>query len=98
MKYLITTIAAVLLVGCGESQQTVPASEAKPIVRVAEVKAPDISIHQAAEDGNIEAVKKHLAAGADLNAEDEDGWSLFSCAVNGGHKGIASCSSPKAQM
>ena len=30
MKYLITTIAAVLLVGCGESKQSAPASETKP--------------------------------------------------------------------
>lgn len=29
---------------------------------------PDISIHQAAEDGNIEAVKQHLAAGTLVNA------------------------------
>ena len=33
---------------------------------------PDISIHQAAEDGNIEAVKQHLAAGTDVNAKDKD--------------------------
>ena len=32
------------------------------------------SIHQAAFDGNIEAVKQHLAAGTDVNAKDEDGW------------------------
>ena len=30
--------------------------------------APDISIHDAAAKGNIEAVKQHLAAGADVNA------------------------------
>ena len=28
---------------------------------------PDISIHDAAENGNIEAVKQHLAAGTDVN-------------------------------
>ena len=50
MKHiLITTIVAVLVVGCGPS-------------------APDISIHQAAEDGNIEAVKQHLASGTLVNA------------------------------
>ena len=32
---------------------------------------PDISIHEAARDGNIEAVKQHLAAGTDVNAKDE---------------------------
>ena len=30
--------------------------------------APDISIDRAAHDGNIEAVKQHLAAGTDVNA------------------------------
>jgi cytohesin len=54
MKHiLLTTIAAVLLVGCGP-------------------QPPDISIHNAAERGNIEAVKQHLAAGADVNAKNED--------------------------
>ena len=50
MKHLlITTIAAVLLMGCGPLQ-----SNAK-------------SLHRAAEEGEIEAVKKHLAAGANKN-------------------------------
>ena len=31
MKYLITTIVAVLLVGCGESQQSTPTPEAKTV-------------------------------------------------------------------
>ena len=59
MKHLLlTTIAAVVLVGCGESQQSAPAPEAKPEPPTA--KAPDISIHEAAAseaaiDGNIEA-------------------------------------------
>ena len=60
---LITTIAAVLLVGCGESQSPEPPT----------AKAPDISIHDAAEKGKIEAVKQHLAAGTDVNAKDDNG-------------------------
>ena len=32
----------------------------------------DISIHRAAYDGNIEAVKQHLAAGTDVNVKNED--------------------------
>ncbi|MEE2943426.1 MAG: ankyrin repeat domain-containing protein, partial [Verrucomicrobiota bacterium] len=48
MKHLLlTTIAAVVLVGCG----------------------PDI--HEAVEAGNIEAVKQAIAAGKDVNSEDE---------------------------
>ena len=68
MKHLLlTTIAAVVLVGCGESQQSAPAPEAKPEPPTA--KAPDISIHDAAREGNIEAIKQHAAAGTDLNAK-----------------------------
>jgi len=33
-------------------------------------KAPDISIHGAARNGNIEAVKQHIAAGTGVNAKD----------------------------
>jgi ankyrin repeat protein len=34
---------------------------------------PDISIHKAAYTGNIEAVKQHVASGADVNARDRFG-------------------------
>jgi ankyrin repeat protein len=82
MKHLLlTTIAAVVLVGCGESQQLAPAPETKPAEPVAEAsqpeqptaKAPDISIHDAAYEGNIEAIKQHLAAGTDVNAKNKWG-------------------------
>ena len=61
---LVSIVAAVVLVGCGQSQPTKPQT----------TKAPDISIHEAAKEGNIEAVKQHLAAGADVNAKEEWGW------------------------
>ena len=134
MKHiLITTIAAVVLVGCGESQQSTPQvepvepvaevpvqpspppAEAKPVAEATKpttppkavtankgadpargikpepptAKAPDISIHKAAIDGNIEAVKQHLAAGADVNAKDDNGWNPLHLAVENGHKEIA---------
>ena len=54
MKQLLITIAAVVLVGCGESN-------------------PPVSIHEAAQEGNIEAVKQHLAAGTDVNMKDDEG-------------------------
>ncbi len=118
-RLLLTTIAAVVLVGCGESQQSSTQAETKPVEPVAEVpsqlspppveakpaepvaeaakpttppkavsankgadparginpepptaKEPNISIHEAAGTGNIEAVKQHLAAGTDVNAKD----------------------------
>ena len=98
MKHLLlTTIAAVVLVGCGESQQSAPAPEVKPAEPVAEsaqpepptAKAPDISIHKAANEGNIEAVKQHAAAGRDLNAKDSVRWTPLHWAAIKGHKEIA---------
>ena len=65
MKHLLlTTIAAVLVVGCATTQQPEPPT----------AKAPDISIHIAAAKGNIEAVKQHLAAGTDVEVKDGEGW------------------------
>jgi ankyrin repeat protein len=64
MKHLLlTTIAAVLVVGCGPS------------------------IHEAADKGNIEAVKQHLADGVDVNEKNADG-SIIHNAVFGGHKEV----------
>ena len=69
MKYLLlTTIAAVVLVGCG----------------------PSVDIWEAAEDGNIKAIKQHLAAGADVDAKG--GWfggTPLHYAAHAGHKEIA---------
>ena len=89
MKHLLlTTIAAVVLVGCGEAQQSAPAPEAKPEPPTA--KAPDISIHEAAgSGGNIEAVKQHLAAGTDVNAKNRDKWTPLHTAASTGRKEIA---------
>ena len=66
MKQLLITIAALVLVGCGEA-----------------------SIHQAARDGNIEAIKRHLEAGTDVNAKNEYGYTPISAVVGGGDKEIA---------
>ena len=93
---LLTKIAAVVLVGCGESQQSAPAPETKPVEPVAETakpepptaKAPDIPLWTAAMKGNIEAVKQHLADGADVNAESRDGSTILHNAAFGGHKEI----------
>ena len=80
MKHLLlTTIAAVVLVGCGESQQPAPAPESKPVAKAATpepttAKVPDMDIHEATADENIEVVKQHLAARTDVNAKDRLGF------------------------
>ena len=52
-------------------------------------KPPDISIHDAANEGNIEAVKQHIADGADVNAKDKGGWTPLHVAAGWvGHKKI----------
>ncbi|MDB4341952.1 ankyrin repeat domain-containing protein [bacterium] len=118
MKHiLITTIAAVVLVGCGESQQESPPVEANPVEPVAEVPsqpsppaveakpvkpvveatkpkpptttAPAISIHEAVGTGNLEAVKQHLAAGTDVDARDRHDKTTLHNAAWIGHKEIA---------
>ena len=90
---LLTTIAAVVLVGCRESQQSVPPAEAKPVAEAAQpeqptTKAPDISIHEAAALGNIEAVKQHIAAGTDVNAVPKTGYPPLHEAAGWGHKEV----------
>jgi ankyrin repeat protein len=52
-------------------------------------KAPDISIHDAVEKGNIEAVKQHIAAGTDVNANNVGGRTPLYWAAYGGHKETA---------
>ena len=66
-QLLLTTIAAVLLVGCG----------------------PSVDIWTAANKGNIEAVKQHIAAGTDLNAKVKSGSTPLHFAAIKGYKEIA---------
>ena len=91
MKHLLlTTIAAVVLVGCATTQSPVTylAAPHWTSPKPPTAKAPDISINQAVFDGNIEAVKQHLAAGTDVNAKDDNGWTSLHFAVYYGHKEI----------
>jgi ankyrin repeat protein len=68
MKHLLlTTIAAVVLVGCG----------------------PSVDIWTAADKGNIEAVKQHIAAGTDLDAKMQGGHTPLLYATLSGHREIA---------
>ncbi len=49
---------------------------------------PSVDIHQAVYDGNIEAVKQHLAAGSDVNAKDKLGRTPLHNAVGRSRKEI----------
>ena len=71
MKHLLlTTIAAVLLVGCVSTK----------------LQTTDISIQEAAEDGDIKVVKQHLASGVDVNAKRLGITSLHQAAYWGNKK------------
>ena len=55
MKLLLTTIAAVLLVGCGNSQESSTlAKQSSPTA----TKSPPKEFYEAAENGNLEELKK----------------------------------------
>ena len=54
-KYIAPIITAALLVGCGEAPPPKP---------------PDVDLITAAAEGNLDAVKQHVAAGTDLNQKD----------------------------
>jgi ankyrin repeat protein len=43
---------------------------------------------QSVREGNVEAVKQHLAAGADVNAKDGNGWPPLHWPAWKGHKEI----------
>ena len=98
MKHLLlTTIATVLLVGCGESQQSVPPAETEPAEPVAEAakpelptaKVPYISIHFATAEGNIKAVIRHLANGVDVNVKNDFGFTPLLKAAQFGRREVA---------
>ena len=77
---LIAIVAAVLVVGCATTQSPEPPT----------AKVLGLPILAAAYNGNIEAVKQHLAAGTDVNVKGgfADGTPLHYAAANG-HKEIA---------
>ena len=85
MKLLLTTIAAVLLVGCNNDVEV-------DISKIIEERHANIdstsSIQNAAKKGDIEAVKKHLASGIDVNDDGGIGMSALQNAAAFGHSDI----------
>ena len=97
MKHLLLTIiAAAVLVGCGESQQSAPPTEVKPAEPVAEAiepetpksKTPDISIHDAIRKGDIELVQKLIENGADIYRQDKKGYKPLHLAAFYGYEDL----------
>ncbi len=100
MKHLLlTTIAAVVLVGCATpAQQSSPPAEAKPVELVAEAVKPESptaksanpqanrALLEAAKDGNIAAVKQAITDGANVNTKDADAWTPLFFATGLRHK------------
>jgi len=66
------------LENCAQRDDSRPTMKSQLIAIVAAVLVvgcgPSVDIHQAAERGDIETVKQHLAAGVDVNAKDRRGW------------------------
>jgi len=90
-----------VLVGCGESQQSAPQAETKPVEPVAENTKPEPTtakpkhpqanraLIEAAATGNVEAIKKAIADGADVNVKAVGGGTLLFIAAHEGHREVA---------
>ena len=81
-QILLSTIAALVLVGCGNPEAD------RALLKVVEKgnnPEADRTLLDAVEKGNIEAVKQHIAAGANVNAKTRNAWTPLHGAAEGGH-------------
>jgi hypothetical protein len=67
MKQLLITIAAVVLVGCGQSQQSTPVPESKPVEPVAVAAKPEMPTAKAPDIPIREAVDRVTQTGPELS-------------------------------
>lgn len=67
----VTVIVCLLLLGSCKDNS----ASAQKATTQEKAKAPGIDIHTAVLNGNVEALKQHLAAGTDINAKDPFGGS-----------------------
>jgi len=88
MKHILITIIAVLLVGCGESQQSAPAPESKPVEPIAEATKPEPQITKA-PDISIQGTSKPEADQALFEAVWEENIKSIKQALNDGAKADA---------
>lgn len=83
--FVVTTFFIVTLFMAACNGQTSTTKKASMSGAKSEAKVPEIDIHTAAVTGNLEALRQHIEAGADINEKDPFGGSspLISAAVFG---------------
>ena len=101
MKHLLlTTIAAVLVVGCAFADPIHDvawkgdlAGVQRELNKGADVNARGFlgstPLHNAARWGHKKVAELLISRGAEVNAKDEDGWTPLHQAAHGGHKEVA---------
>ncbi len=100
MKQIITTIAAVLVVGCGPSVDIHKAAYDRNIEAVKQAIDDGADLNAkgrygatpllgAVNNSQKEIVELLIANGADVNAKADDGWTPLHSAAHWGHKEIA---------
>ena len=75
MKTATTVILVITLLtvaGCGKREDSAKEKEQSPALQTASVP-PSMSLHAAAAQGNLEAIRQHIEAGSDLNEKDPEG-------------------------
>ena len=83
---LATITMGLVLLGCGKSDEDSIADRGETLNDGAETpQAPNIPIHEAAEKGDLETIKKHIAAKTDINSQDgKDGETPLHRAITKG--------------
>ena len=103
MKHLLlTTIAAVVLVGCGGPPKDIWEAASKGNIEAVKrhlATGTDVDVkggwmvitplHMAALNGHKEIVELLIAKGADINAKDDSEWTPLHWAADEGHKEVA---------
>lgn len=84
---IATSVAVFTFGSCGNAQNKSADKEITKIEK--EVKSPAMDIQTAAFIGNIDAIKKHIAAGTDLNVKDQYGSTPLNIAATFGKTKVA---------